>query len=319
MALPSFICTGFQKSGTTTLFAILKQHPDVALCRDVKEPMYYRIPVVWRIGGRRYYEARYFGHIEPGDTRTLGEVNAGLNFTHCARKVSRDIPRGTKLIFMMRNPVDRSYSAYRYFIARGFLPREDVRYDLEHGHAAGFDHYVHEVLNDAEQRGDIMRKRLKYLVFSQSNYATCIEEYLHYYDRKDMRFVFFEEFVADQHAACLDLYEFLGLEDREGIDYHIHANGDCDRATSAKAPKRLQIAKGFYYGFHEFIAMGYWAPGLMRRYSDFYDRLRAKSMQPDDDRSKVLPETRAYLQSYYDDEVRKLEQLAGRDLSGLWF
>ena len=318
MAIPSFICTGFQKCGTTTLFEVLRQHPDVALCRDVKEPMYYRVPVLRAIGKRAYYEKRYFGHIKPGDERMLGEVNAGLNYTGCARKIARDFP-DAKLIFMMREPVNRTYSAYKYFLARGFLPKHVVAYDIELGHAASFERYVHEVLDDPAQRGAIMRKRLAYLVFSQSMYATCIHEHLEHYAPEDIKLVFFEEFVADQHAACRDIYAFLGLEDCDSIDYTMQVNANNERARDAVHPKRLQIAKGFYYGFYEFVVLGYWAPPLMRAFNAFYDRLRAKTMCPDDDHSAVLPETRAFLREFYEPEVRELERIAGRDLHELWF
>ena len=37
---PDFICIGFQKCGTTSLYDLLKQHPNVYLTEDVKEPMF---------------------------------------------------------------------------------------------------------------------------------------------------------------------------------------------------------------------------------------------------------------------------------------
>ena len=319
MALPSFVCLGFQKSGTTTLYALLKQHPGVELCRDVKEPMYYRVLGLRAVGGRRYYEKRYFGHVAPDDPRMLGEVNAGLTYTNCAKKVARDLPATTKFIVMMRNPVDRCYSAYKYFLARGFLPVHVVRYDLELGHAAAFDRYVHEVLDDPRRGGKVMDQRFHYMTFSQNAYATCIKEYLEHYDRDNFKFIIFEEFIRDQRGACRDLYDFLGLEDCPDIDYDLRENANGERAASPWAPKRLLLVKIFYYVFYEFLAMSHWAPGLMERFFGFYDRVRERSMRPDDDASKVLPETRAFLQDYYASEVRELERIVGRDLSGLWF
>ncbi len=161
---PQFICMGFQKSGTTTLFEILRQHPDIALCRDVKEPMYYRVFVLRALGGTWYYRKRYFGHLKTwgSETRMVGEINAGLTFTHCAQKLCHDLPPETKLIFMMREPVARTYSAYKYFLARGYMSEEVVRDDAENGHAAAFDRYVRSVLEDPEQRSEIMKKRLEY-------------------------------------------------------------------------------------------------------------------------------------------------------------
>ena len=61
---PDFICIGFQKCGTTSLYDLLKQHPNVYLTEDVKEPMFYRVPLVRRILGASWYEKRYFGHYE---------------------------------------------------------------------------------------------------------------------------------------------------------------------------------------------------------------------------------------------------------------
>ena len=66
--MPDFVGIGFQKCGTTTLFDLLAAHPDIALARDVKEPMFYRVPAYyglywpWR---RKFYAWRYFGHLEP--------------------------------------------------------------------------------------------------------------------------------------------------------------------------------------------------------------------------------------------------------------
>ncbi|MCD7818644.1 MAG: sulfotransferase domain-containing protein [Lachnospiraceae bacterium] len=316
---PEFLCMGFQKCGTTTLFEILRQHKDVVLCRDVKEPMYYRVQGIWFLGRQKYYQKRYYGHISPDDPRRCGEVNAGLTFTGCAKKICHDFSPDTKLIFMMRNPVDRAYSAYKYFLARGFLPASVVEEDLKYGHAKGFDRYVHSVLDDKAQEGQIMKKRLKYLVFSQSRYYTCIKEYLTHFPKENIRLIFFEEFIRDQKASCRELFDFIGIEEDEKLDYSIRANEGNERAVSGQAAKTLQIMKGFKYGFYEFAAMTYWAPGLYRRFSDFYDRHRSKYLLPDEDKEAMLPETRSYLEDYFTDEVRGIERLAGRSLAELWY
>ena len=320
--LPQFICLGFQKSGTTTLFKILRQHPDVVLARDVKEPMYYRVLVIDAVpilGHEWFCEHRYWRHVKPGDDRLRGEINAGLTFSHCARKIARDMPADVKLLVMMREPVARTYSAYKYFLARGHLPEWVVDYDIAHGHARAFDHYVHWVLDDPQRREDVMRRRLEYLVLSQSNYATCIEEYLQYYPVEQVKPIFFEEFIADQRAACLDLYEYLGLEDNPAVDYGIHGNEGKERPTTAKAAKRGNTVKGWNYGFYEFALMDYWGSGIYQRWNKWQRRIRDAGMEPDWDRSKLLPETREYLREYFDGEVRRLERIYDRDLSQLWF
>ena len=79
----SFICIGFQKCGTTSLYDLLKQHSDIYLTEDVKEPMFYRVPFVRQILGRDWYRKRYFGHLEEArrmtpEARRRASENVGL-------------------------------------------------------------------------------------------------------------------------------------------------------------------------------------------------------------------------------------------------
>lgn len=319
MNYPDFVCMGFQKCGTTSLYTLLSQHKDVVLCQDVKEPMYYRVPLASIIGiGSCYYKKRYFGNVSRNDKRLLGEVNAGLTFSGCARKVTRNMPRNTKMIFMMRNPVDRSYSAYKYFLARGFLPGWTMRMDKMFGHAKAFDLYVRSVIGDKSQRSNIMRKRMKYLVLSQSNYGACISEYIGNFDLKNMYFMVFEEFVKDEHKACSELYDFLGIDDCDDIDYNAKSNEGNEQALNYTVAKCFYFLKGINYLFYDLLAMPHWAPKLYDRFYSFYKNVRSKTLVKDMDKTKVLPKTRKYLMDYFDGDVRMMEGLCGKPLRKIW-
>ncbi|MCD7886303.1 MAG: sulfotransferase domain-containing protein [Clostridiales bacterium] len=314
---PSFLCIGFQKCGTTTLFDLLEQHRGVALPRDVKEPMYYRTPAILRPGGNRYYQWRYFSHISPDDKRLVGEVNAGLSYCHCAQRLKENFSPETKLIFMMRNPVDRAWSAYKFFVALGFLPISVTRDDLRLGHAVAFDQYVRRVLGDSRQRNKIMKRRLKYLVFSQGNYDTCIGEFDDYFPNK--KYILFEEFVRDQKGVCEDVYRFLEIEPDEDIQYGIKANETHRAAAGPLRARARNVAKAVDYFFDEFIGMRCWAPSVYGAYHRFNRFMYRTCTVEDTDRSKMLPETRKLLEDYYRDEKERLEARMHRDLSDIWF
>ena len=316
---PAFLCIGFQKCGTTTMYDILRQHKDIVLTRDVKEPMYYRVKGMRALGGKDWYEKRYFGHVPPEDTRLRGEVNAGLAFTHCAGKIGVDFPKSTKLIFMMRNPVDRCYSAYKYFGALGFLPWEATDFDLHHSHAEGFDRYVRSVLADPKQRGEIMKKRLQYLCFSQGNYCESIHEYLRFFPKENMKFILFEEFIRDQEGVCRDLYDFLGVEDDPNVQYNLRSNEGVLRATSPLASKIGISDGGLNYLLYEFLDLSRRAPAVYRAYAKVHEAVQKRCITEETDFSKMLPETRALLEQYYRRQKRSVEALMGRDLSDLWF
>ncbi len=316
---PSFLCIGFQKCGTTTMYDLLRQHKDIVLTRDVKEPMYYRVKGFRAIGGKKWYESRYFGHVKPGDSRLRGEVNAGLSFTNCAEKIGVDFPRDTKLIFMMRNPVDRCYSAYKYFGALGFLPLIDTEFDLKHGHAEGFDRYVRRILGDPYRRSEIMKKRLKYLCFSQGNYCESIHEYLRFFPRENMKFILFEEFIRDQKGICQDLYDFLGIEDDPAVQYDLRSNEGVLRAASPLRSKISVSEGGLNYLLYEFMDLSHRLPSAYRLYEKVHTTIQSNCIVEETDFSAMKPQTRELLEGYYRRQVRGLERLMGRSLRELWF
>ena len=399
----SFICIGFQKCGTTSLYDLLKQHPDIYLTEDVKEPMFYRVPFVRQILGRDWYRHRYFGHLEeagrmapdarrrasenvglltgrrgsaaaagasaagssaagssateedsaaaqkkispasaPAQTDVSsvwkpeaevfvsrssdgqpsplypGEINAGLGFNGCARLLGKDFSPKTKLIFMMRDPADRCYSAYKYFLALGFLPMSVVADDKKRGHAAAFDSYVRSVLFNPRRRKEIMRHRMKYLCFSQGNYAYCIQEYLRYFPRENMKLVFFEEFVRDEERVTKDILDFLQIPQDPDMTWNVKSNETNFRAASPFRSKIMYLLQGTYYTTFEFLNMKRSCPGFFRNFMAFYDWTMDKCTRPETDNSKMLPSTRKLLNRYYRSQIRQVEELAGRSVPERW-
>lgn len=387
MTEPSFICIGFQKCGTTSLYDLLKQHPLIYLTEDVKEPMFYRAPFFRLILGAGWYHKRYFGHLEearrqPAEIRrqrsegvglltgrrggkngsipkdsaasgraavsegmaasgriadsgraaafsgasetsapvTLypGEINAGLAFNGCARWLGRDFSRDTRLIFMMRDPADRCYSAYKYFLALGFLPMSVVADDRKRGYAAAFDSYVRSVLLNPRRRRDIMRNRMHYLCFSQGNYARCIREYLRYFPRENMKFIFFEEFVQDEEGVTRELLDFLQIPEAPGMSYNVKSNETNFRPVSPIRSKFLRLLQGTFYLCYEFLDLSRRCPGFFRRFMSFFDWSMSTCTRPETDTSKMLPSTRRLLNRYYRREMKQVEKLAGRKLPDRW-
>ncbi len=318
MSYPDFVCMGFQKCGTTTLYDLFKQHPEVVLCRDVKEPMQYRVPLM-SIFGRKYYRWRYFKDVPPDDPRLKGEINAGLTYNGCAKKLKRDYDPNTKMIFMMRNPVDRSYSSYKYFLARGFLPLKWVKLDAKLGHAECFDRYVHSVLDNPRESSKIMKHRLTYLVFSQSMYGASISEYLPNFNVNKMKFIVFEDFVRDEHKTCRELYDFLGISDKTDISYTVKSNEGKDRVVSGLWSKYFLFMKSANYVLYDLCNIIHWAPKFYStKFLRHYRWVRKKALRTDTDKSTVKPETREYLMNYYNNDICMTEKITGLDLHTAW-
>jgi hypothetical protein len=63
MALPNFLCVGAQKSGTTTLYEILKTHPDIFLPRKIKETKFFVYEENLQ-KGKEWYEKEFFSEVK---------------------------------------------------------------------------------------------------------------------------------------------------------------------------------------------------------------------------------------------------------------
>ena len=318
---PEFICIGFQKCGTTTLYDLLRQHRGVVLTSDVKEPMIYRVGTFYHLlGGRKWYEKRYFGRISTDDPRLRGEVNAGLGMQGCAERIGNDYSADTKLIFMMRSPAERAYSAYKYFLALGFLPLPAMQYDKKKGHAEGFDRYVRHVLGKRRLRDQIMKRRQKHLVFSQGNYASIIREYETYFPKENMYFILFEDFVKDEEGACRRLYKFLGIDADPSVQYGLKSNEGNFRAKGNIWAKTGISDMGLYYFLYEFCDASRRFPRFYEKYrTKMHEKIQSRCVVPETDHSRMLPQTRQLLLKYYRREIKEIETLLGRNLKGLWY
>lgn len=121
--LPELVITGAQRSGTTTLFRVLADHPDVL------RPTFWKGVGYFDLGhhrGLRWYRGhfplRITARIRVGrGGRPVTFESAGYYSFHplAAYRIAQELPEA-RLVYMVRNPVDRAYSAHRHELMRGF-------------------------------------------------------------------------------------------------------------------------------------------------------------------------------------------------------
>ncbi|MDX2276424.1 MAG: sulfotransferase [Hyphomonadaceae bacterium] len=111
-----FLVPGINKCGTTTLCFLLGQHPHIFIPR-LKEPHHFSRPTLE--DHRAAYE-RLFRPAKPG--QLLGEGSQMYSSAQLADLVSARLKQHNpemKLIFCVRNPLQRIESSYREFHSRG--------------------------------------------------------------------------------------------------------------------------------------------------------------------------------------------------------
>jgi hypothetical protein len=122
--LPSFLIIGAQKGGTRWLRSNLGKHPEIFTAGS--ELMFFNTSE-YELGLDHYRESFAGWDGEPA----LGEATPGyMIWRHdpaaVARRIDRDLP-GVQLFAVLRDPVDRLYSAFIHHVRRGRLdPDQDI-------------------------------------------------------------------------------------------------------------------------------------------------------------------------------------------------
>lgn len=192
LLVPDFVCIGSMRSGTSWLYRQLSQHPDIALARR-KEVHYFdrfldsgakmaRLEMT-----RRWWYAKFFlsGNLAGRVTGELTPAYVALAPDRLER-FHRMMPR-TKLVFAMRDPVDRAWS--------------QLRKDFE---TAGVD----PESCDAEQLLDglVGPERL-------SRYGPLIRPWLEFFPRDQLYAYYFEDMTADPQGGLERLARFLEVDE----------------------------------------------------------------------------------------------------------
>lgn len=178
--LVDFMIIGAQKCGTTSMAEQLAGHADVCFCRT-KEPGYFNERVDWRADLANYH--RLFA---PAAGQRCGEASTMYTFlpeyrgTH-ARLYAYN--PNLKLIYIMRQPVERVISNYAHELVRRTVkdPPEAV------------------VFRDP---GYVNRSR----------YGVQLRPYLALFPEANILPLIFEEYTADQAQTLQQVATFLGID-----------------------------------------------------------------------------------------------------------
>lgn len=113
--LPDFLVIGAQKAGTTALYAYLRWHPGIT-GPSWKEVSFFDRHW-WR--GETWYRGQF-----PLRTRgrLVGEASPSYLFHPLAAERARALVPETRLVAILRDPVERAYSQYQHEVALGREP-----------------------------------------------------------------------------------------------------------------------------------------------------------------------------------------------------
>lgn len=239
-ALPDFLVIGAQKSGTSSLFRYLDQHPQVRGSAP-KEVHYFsggRDPQVDTYAlGPRWYRAHFPRRAElaPG-TRVFEATPLYLLHPQAAARIHALIPRA-KLVAVLRNPTDRALSHYFHNVR----DNDRRRFREELGPAEAMDAEearLAPVLAAGDYKSEIFRVAS---YKARGRYLEQLRPYMDLFPRENLLVLRAEDLFEDpagqmaRVAAFLDIDPALGRSDframnvggnRESVDAEVRARLD---------------------------------------------------------------------------------------------
>lgn len=188
---------GAQRAGSTYLYHLLDEHPEIAMSRPVRpEPKFFLNDQLYA-KGRAYYEDTYFsGHTEA--TRYLGEKSTSyIESVDAANRIHQFYP-DARILMILRNPVIRAYSNYKFSVAHQIekLSFEDaLQAEPARLTEASFSTSVNP-----------------FAYCQRGHYIDYIEAYLKIFDRSQLEILIFEDLVGKSENVQR-LYRWLGIDD----------------------------------------------------------------------------------------------------------
>ena len=204
--LPNFIVIGAQKSGTTSLYHYLSQHPGV-LPAYKKETNFFDSKYVW---GSHWYRRYFPFRRELSCGYITGEASPCYMLDpQVAGRIARVLP-DVKMVVLLRDPVYRCISSYYHSVRKGneTLPLFDALREEEKVIEPLLEKSRrHERLTLRESR-HLRRKSYKW----RGRYAEQLEIFFQNFPRDRFYIESAERLFADPQSVFNEVSAFLGLE-----------------------------------------------------------------------------------------------------------
>lgn len=290
---PNLFIVGAPKSGTTAMSKHLMSHPDIYTPLQ-KEFTFFGNDLV------RYApvpsEKSYLGWFESWKSERYA-LDASPTYLYSMTAPYEFLEKSpdSKVIIMIRNPIEVAYSMYFEALLGG---REDqdsfeLAWKLEVKRING-----QNIPKNA---------RLEYTTRYQSlgMYANHINHYTKIFGKENVHIIMFDDFKKNNKICYEKLLEFLSLPNVYPKEFKVHNPSTAARFTSithfaTTPPRWLGKVGGLFL-----------SKSVRWRIRNYIRQKNMKEVK----KPPIAKETRAKLLEHYSEEIEKLSNLLGRDLS----
>lgn len=291
--VPNFLIVGAAKAGTTSLYYYLGQHPEIGFPK-LKEPKYFSSSDL------------KFPHNGPGDStvdqyavkdfqeyqalfrnlthyKMIGEASPDYLFyyEHSIKNIM-NILGDVHIIIVLREPIQRAFSAYSYLV-------RDNREKLS---------FI-DALNEEDKR---TRMNWDFIWHYKKSglYFEQVEKFLSSFS--NVKVVLLDEIINDKNAVLCDLYNFLGVSTTFQAD--LSAKYNPSGVPNNPITKFLLSRQS---------NLSVWIRETLKRFvpRSVLELIARKTLV----KVSITEEELRFLDDYFCDDIENLEKLLDKDLS----
>jgi len=290
MIKPNFLIVGAAKSGTTSLYQYLKQHPDIFMpewkelslfigdpygpLHRVKKPDYYRIA---------------FSKIK--NQSAMGEASTAYLFDEAAPGIIKEQLGAIRIIIILRDPVAMSYSLYNH----QFRKEGETLNNFEEALAQ-----EEQRRNNLEFRKDCYGWHANYYYYHRGLYYEQVKRYMDAFGKENVRVIIFEELTTDTINVVKEIFQFLGVDDTFVPEIRVHNPA----GSIIKIPK-FWSDKGLLLKTAQFV----FSKNLIKKIPHLLRNMGHKPLQP------INAATAEKLRKKFYADICRLEKLIAKDLA----
>lgn len=286
-----FFIIGAQKAGTTSLYDYLAQHEHVYLPFNkdffaFNEDPHYGITEAALPSYYRDYAGQEL--VGGSNVQVLPFADAIANLHHYRPDI--------KVVVMLRNPVDRAYSAFWMMRRTGLEPCKSFEAAID--------------LEDERSSSSDFRTRAELRYLEHGFYDEQLIKLFNVFDPKQVFVALFDDLAADPQKTTETLLAWLGASSgTEGIDFDFRSN-ESSLPRSARLEALIRSQSGWKRAYHRTIPLG------LRNAVNKHVIARVEDLILQPFQYPTLAEdTRQRLLSLYRPHMERLSTLIGRDLS----
>lgn len=308
--LPDFIIGGAMKCGTSSLHTILNMHPKIFIPSEeihffdidnilehsdfnfhydnswTTQSMEKNPQLVWE-----WYQEKFKGNedfIKGEDSTTY------LASRIAAERISIQ-KKEIKMVFLLRQPSLRAYSNYHHL-----LRTDRAIYSFE----------------------DTLRFS-PYQVINRSLYKEQLENYYRYIPKDGIKVVLFEDLIKDTELTVKEICEFINVDWKEipSAAFKKHSNKGLTPQRSSLQVKKNLILRNFGNSRYN-NSLPFKVPNIKesnsfiaRGINKIHNIINPKTLIT----SKINEETKIFLDNYFYEEMKGINELVGKDILTTWF